>query len=140
MASTQMTLTDKVRSIMSRDDTGKGPMSAAHRLPGRCRGQLSQFELDLRDWGLVYGMTFGIARTEEAFETNEDVAERAYEPARLAWAAWAGSTFAEREDREGPVEELLTAYSKLSADEVSALPKELYAALTEMSTSVEAVS
>lgn len=51
----------------------------------------------------------------------------------LPWAAWSGPGFRERGDQDALVADVLTAYSKLSADETIALPRKLDAALTEMS-------
>jgi hypothetical protein len=82
MASMQMTVTDKVLSCL-RENTGQGPVSVAGTDPAWAK-ELSEFELDLRDWGVVYGMAFGIARSEQPFETLEAAAERAYDPAQLA--------------------------------------------------------
>jgi hypothetical protein len=43
---------------------------------------LSDFEQDLREWGVVYGAAYGIACSESPFESAESRAERALEAAR----------------------------------------------------------
>jgi hypothetical protein len=55
------------------------------------RRDLSTFEMDVRDWALVVGVAYGIARSEDPFESFESVADRALEAARAAYARWAGA-------------------------------------------------
>jgi hypothetical protein len=50
---------------------------------------LTEFEADLLDWGLIYGAAWGIARSEDPFESPRDLADRALEAARAEWARWA---------------------------------------------------
>ena len=47
---------------------------------------LTEFEMDCRDWGFVFGVTYGIARGEEPYESDDSVCERAMMAAREAFA------------------------------------------------------
>jgi hypothetical protein len=57
---------------------------------------LGEFEYDLVDWGSLYGVAYGIARGEDPWESNADVAERAFDAAWAVWDSWAGGEFHER--------------------------------------------
>lgn len=85
-----MRLAEKVRLIMSDDsshlDDGVRQLPDEDKL-GR---QLGEFELDLRDWGLVYGMAVGIARSENPWEPLESVVARAGVAAREVYESWCG--------------------------------------------------
>ena len=82
-----MTLTDKVYAVLR--STGSGgalyPMQAAGIYPRTGEGSLTEFEMDCRDWGFVFGVAFGIARGEEPFESDHSVCERALDSAREAF-------------------------------------------------------
>lgn len=70
-----MTLEQKLRAVMSIDDTGGGPLGRAGEKLGE--GASTDRDLDLLTWGAYYGIAFGIARDEEPFEPHEAVAARA---------------------------------------------------------------
>ena len=44
--------------------------------------------MDLRDWGMTFGLAYGIARGEDPYESNESVAQRALDAARMVWKGW----------------------------------------------------
>jgi len=56
--------------------------------------QALAFEDDIRDWGLIYGIAYGLARADADYgawdDPNELIADRAYKVARKWFAAWAG--------------------------------------------------
>ncbi len=88
----------KLWSVLRRDDTGSGFIGrASDEPPPREDGFFATFELDLLDWGAIYGLAFGIARTEDPWESDEDVAERAITAARTVFYRW-GDGFAGREE------------------------------------------
>jgi hypothetical protein len=101
-----MTLTEKVYVLLSRE-TGHdlpGPVGAVGRFPNHPEGEcLTSFEQDCRDWGLAFGIAYGIARSEDAFESEDAVAARALVAARDAFGRWGGgdifTTEAYDEDR-----------------------------------------
>ena len=82
-------LAEKVRAVLATDTpTGfTGPWDACDSEPGGPR-DLSDFECDMRHWGLTYGLAYGIARGEDPYEPNHQVAERALAAARLVWEGW----------------------------------------------------
>ena len=89
--STAMSLEEKLRSILMADDTGKGPIGQCGAWPRWAEDiYLTETEADLRDWGLVYGMAFAIAREQDPWESVESVAKRALEPAQRAYRQWGG--------------------------------------------------
>jgi hypothetical protein len=84
-----MTLAEKVTAIMRQDDNAGSYSGLGSRPVVRTDDEgLNQFELDCRDWGFIFGLSFGIARGENAYESNESCAERALEAAQTAFALW----------------------------------------------------
>lgn len=74
-------LSTKVRAIVF-EETPIGHKWAYERVISEPPAQdLNQREEDLREWGYVYGLAYGIARGEDPYEANQDVAERAYQAA-----------------------------------------------------------
>lgn len=88
-----LTLTEKVYNALASDHGfGEGNLHAAKsRYPKHSDCGLTSFELDCRDWGLAFGIAYGIARNEDPFELEESVCERSLTAARDAYARWAGS-------------------------------------------------
>ncbi len=69
-------------------DIDPGPLEHAHKpITGA-----TEFELDALDWGVMYGVAYGIARGEDPFEPGNAVENRALTAARQAWNRWADST------------------------------------------------
>ncbi len=112
----QMTLEEKLTAILMVDDTGRGPVGRCSAEPASYNSKLSEFEGDLRDWGLVYGMAFGLARMEEPCESMESVADRALIAARAAYKRYGGE-ISERHEPGPLVAAVLRAY-----DEVEPMP------------------
>jgi hypothetical protein len=76
----RMTLEQKLEAAFE-SDTPIGFQWAyewAHKIPGL---PLSELQCDLRDWGLYFGVAYGIARSEDPYEPNGRVAARAYDAA-----------------------------------------------------------
>ncbi len=89
-SSTAAALEEKLRNVLMQDDNGQGPISRCGERPswaddGR---SLSETEMDLRGWGVVYGMAFAIARMDDPFESTGQVAERALPAAWGAYQEW----------------------------------------------------
>jgi hypothetical protein len=79
------TVTERITALLRVDDTGEGPFGVCGNFPHGARGTLTQFELDMRDWGLVYGMASAMIRAEDPWETIDSVAARALAPAMHAF-------------------------------------------------------
>ena len=85
----QATLEQRITAVMDADDLD-GSMNVCDRYP-RLEGRpLTGFERDVRDWGLIYGIAFGMARADAPDAPSETVAEHAYKIARAKFARWAG--------------------------------------------------
>jgi hypothetical protein len=63
------------------------PTPEENKTPGATEGvrDLTEYEMDLRDWGLCYGIAWALARSEDAFEERDEVANRAMAAAKEAW-------------------------------------------------------
>jgi hypothetical protein len=86
---TQAALAARVAAVIGQDNMD-GAMNVCERYPALESHPLSAFECDVRDWGLIYGITFGLARAADGDEPGEIIAERAYKVARGRFAQWAG--------------------------------------------------
>jgi len=89
-----MTLTEKVYVLLSRETRHDlpGPVGVVGCFPNHPEGEfLTSFEQDCRDWGLAFGIAYGIARGEDAFEPEDAVAARSLGAARDAFGRWGGS-------------------------------------------------
>ena len=86
---TQAALAARVAAVIGEDNMD-GAMNVCERYPALESHPLSAFECDVRDWGLIYGITFGLARAADGDEPGEIIAERAYKVARGRFAQWAG--------------------------------------------------
>ncbi|MEA2297301.1 MAG: hypothetical protein QOF77_237 [Solirubrobacteraceae bacterium] len=82
-STTGVALAEKVKGQISPRDTPDRRLllDALHSHPAGAT--LSEFELDLRDWGMLVGLGHGIARSEDPFESLESVAARALAAATL---------------------------------------------------------
>lgn len=105
---TVATISERIRALLSLDDMGEGPVGVCGKHP---RGiHLSEFERDLMEWGLVYGMAFAMARSEDPWETIESVAARAFMPALAAYTDWSGDMA--KPDRNELVSAVISAYGR----------------------------
>lgn len=85
----ELRLRDELRLLeqlrrLSAEDHFAGTMCEVGEYPEISRA-LSPFEMDLRDWGLVFGVAFGIAINMWPDEPRPELARRAYWPARMAY-------------------------------------------------------
>lgn len=75
-----MKLARKVRAVLVRDDDGEGPVGLAATKLGT--GPHSARDNDIHAWAITYGIAWGVARTEDPFESDEEVSKRAM---KAAW-------------------------------------------------------
>lgn len=87
-SSINMKLTDKVCTVLAAQAPAGfvDPVQAVSVYPRADEAGLTEFEMDCRDWGFVFGVTYGIARGEEPYESDDSVCERAMMAAREAFA------------------------------------------------------
>ncbi len=89
-----MTLIEKVQAVLTAiAPSGQvDPMQAVAIYPTTGNGgELSDFEMDCRDWGFAFGVAYAIARSEDPFESNHSVCERAIVAAREAFSRASGA-------------------------------------------------
>ena len=113
------TLAERVHAIISEERPGKlvAPLCADRVEKEPCDGtQLSQREMGMRDWGMTYGLAFGILESEAAVGVDrEQLADEALFAARAAYARWAGE-IAPRPVVSPLVDATLLAYDEGAAD------------------------
>jgi len=73
-------LATTVRAIAF-EETPTGHKWAYEHLTSQPGEPLSDRGRDLREWGYLYGLAYGIARGENPYEPNAEAAERAYQAA-----------------------------------------------------------
>ncbi len=107
---------------------------------------LSTFELDCREWGIMYGFAYGIARGEDPYESVQSVGERALEAATEAWkrygnddvltgaAYWKSRAGDRPKDLAEAIKPLMDVYEGLygSRGQKPDLPQELMDALDKL--------
>ncbi len=83
----EMTLAERVLALVR--DPSDAVLTESGRQPV-CAGDefLSEYELDLREWGVFYGLAVGLARLEEPCESTGRVARRALVAAQEAFAEY----------------------------------------------------
>jgi hypothetical protein len=108
----QTALDARVAGVMAEDDISEA-LTVVERYPQLEDRGLSHFERDFRDWGLIYGIAFGIAKAEQGDEPNELVADRAYKVARSRFAVWNGGDIEDPEVvRERGVRLVISEFEK----------------------------
>jgi hypothetical protein len=81
---------------------------------------LGEWELDLRDWGLAFGMAWMLHRAEDPFAKPADIGERAFKDGWAAWTRWSG----EFHQRPPVLAEYVAALNKRHEDELEAMAAE----------------
>lgn len=88
MPTITMSLQEKVRAIVTQE--GGAPFEAVAQQPGKFDFHATDLEAAMCAWGCVYGIAFGLARSEEPCEPHTSVASRAYEAAWPVFAEFNG--------------------------------------------------
>ena len=148
---TQAALAARAAAVIGQDNMD-GAMNACERYPALESHPLSAFECDVRDWGLIYGITFGLARAADGDAPGEIIAERAYKVARGRFAQWAGEIEDPEVVREravaGVIREFVDAQKLADRATLTAgsyhkieMTEDLYGALSELeSVEIEGTS
>ncbi len=123
-----MTLEEKVYEMLVRDE-GVGTESTVGRCQEWAPGGLSEFEMDLLDWGCAFGIAFGLARAEEPCESNVSVGQRALEAARAAHVRYAHG-ISERKDGLEEARRVVAVFHEYGA------PREIHDALCDLQCAV----
>lgn len=140
----KMWLVNEVRRLLSEDDAA-GALKALEGYPNLTRHQLSEFERDMRDWGLVYGITFGLAVAKWPREPHPETAQLAYAAALMAHIDWGGEIQDPTLRREAALRTVVESYDRWdekrhtgryrSSDEAP-IGETLHVALHELSEAV----
>jgi hypothetical protein len=79
----------QLQKIQAEDDFG-GTIKKLGEYPELKTRELSNFEHDVRDWGLVFGIAFGLAVSMKPKLAYPDAAQAAFGPAYRAYLRWGG--------------------------------------------------
>jgi hypothetical protein len=93
------------------EDDFAGGLPLLQQYPKIESRRLTPFEDDLRDWGFVYGLAFGLAMSANPDLTHAQAAELAYVPARKIGARWGGEIVDPAERREQAIRALARQYA-----------------------------
>jgi hypothetical protein len=107
----QDNFTAKVRELIAPDGEYGAGLAACHEEPAAYAGaptRLSTREMDLRDWGFLYGAAFATARLQAPDEDEKVSAQRALDTARTLEAQW--GTCAPRPSLSPLVDAVLLAF------------------------------
>jgi hypothetical protein len=112
----QIALEARIQRLRDEDNLGEA-VTGCSWYPHLPDHELSKFDDDCRDWGLLYGIAYGLARADADYgnwdDPNELIADRAYKVARKWWLDWAG---AEIEDpavtRERAIRDVIAEFEK----------------------------
>ena len=93
LATRDMKLTDKVSTVLGAAAAPGfvDPVQSVGSYPRAEEAGLTDFEMDCRDWGFVFGVAYGIARGEEPYESDSMVCERAMVAAREVFSRFSAS-------------------------------------------------
>lgn len=93
------TIAEKIRAVVSGDDEPlrDGFLLNLHKRPVMGPGSaLAAFELDLLDWGALFGLGFALVREANPWANPGEIGEQAFAVAEPVWLSWSGP-FASRE-------------------------------------------
>jgi hypothetical protein len=108
----QSTVAERVKAILSEEYEGYKCL-ARDRCQSAIPGMATERELDLLDWGLVYGLAYGMLTTEAGAEGDPvEVARQAHHAAREVFLDWGGGTIAPRVTMSPLVDKALVAFEK----------------------------
>ena len=111
----QAALEATMDAVMDQDNVGEAA-TVCWRYPRLPNHTLTRFEGKIRDWGLLYGIAFGLAKAEQGDEPNGVVAERAYKVARARFGRWAGEIEDPDKDLERVLREVTSAFGEAQHD------------------------
>ena len=111
----ELWLVGELRRLSAEDDFA-GALPAIERYPCLSRHKLSEFERDMRDWGLVYGLAFGLAVAKWPGEPHEKTARVAFDVARMVHVRWGGEIQDPTLRREAAVRAVVEQYDRWDDD------------------------
>jgi hypothetical protein len=127
----------QLRALCAEDDFAGG-LAIVDDYPELTTRSLSEFEQDLRDWGFVYGLAFGLAVSANPEMAHEDAAKLAYVPARNVNARWGGEIEDPGEKRENAIRTLVQQFDEHSEAPVTPRQRKLHDAIVDLVQSARA--
>jgi hypothetical protein len=85
----ELWLVGELRRLCAEDDFA-GALPVIDGYPHLTRHELTEFERDMRDWGLVYGIAFGLAVAKWPAEPREETARLAFDAGLMVHIQWGG--------------------------------------------------
>ena len=101
----------QLRGLCSEDNFAGG-LPVLEDYPEIRTRELSSFEREMRDWGFVYGLAFGLAVSANPKIAHEDAATLAFMPARHAYVRWGGEIEDPGEKRENAIRALVQEFNE----------------------------
>jgi hypothetical protein len=106
------TVAERVRAILTEEYEGHRCL-ATERCHSVIPGMATEREMDLLDWGLVYGLAHGILLAEAGIAGDPvELSREAHQAAREVYARWGGGTIAPRVTMSPLVDKALVAFEK----------------------------
>ena len=107
----ELWLVGELRRLITEDNFA-GASPAVDRYPHLTRHTISEFERDLRDWGLAYGVAFGLAVSKWPETPHEELAQTAFHAARMSYVSWAGEIQDPAMRREAAISAVVEKYDE----------------------------
>lgn len=98
-------------ALKDEDDFAKG-LDYLSKYPQFKSRELTETENDLRDWGYVYGLAFGLALGANPEMPHEEAAALAYVPARKVFVEWSGEIDDPVAKREEAIRRLVREFER----------------------------
>jgi hypothetical protein len=106
----ELELLEQLRRLSVQDDFA-GALDPLHRYPQISR-ETSEFEDDMRDWGFMYGLAWGMAVSRCPDLPYEESARLAFGAARMAFVRWSGDIEDPVARREAAIRAVLRSYEE----------------------------
>jgi hypothetical protein len=101
----------QLQALTAEDDLAGG-LPVVQQYPKFETRPVSEFEDDLRFWGFVYGLAFGLAVRDNPELSHEDAARLAYKPAYRRFVQWSGDIENPVEKREAAIRTLVRRFAE----------------------------
>jgi hypothetical protein len=106
----ELQLLEQLRRLSVQDDFA-GALDPLGRYPQISR-ETSEFEDEMRDWGFMYGLAWGLAVSQWPDLPHEEAARLAFGAARMGYVRWAGDIEDPAAEREAAIRAVLTGYEE----------------------------
>jgi hypothetical protein len=111
----ELWLVGELRRLCAEDDFA-GALPVLWGYPHLTRHELSEFEKDIRDWGFVYGLAFGVAVAKWPAEPHAETARLAFGAALMVHVRWGGEIQDPALRREAAIRAAVEQYDRWDDD------------------------